>query len=114
MEKKTYAVSVDTVYTDDGQPPLSAIAAYLQALQTTYVNSNVAVRAGIRQLTVSSLSDIETLVKRHHIHSFMVSCVFYYAKQLLKFDWIKRISEACNSQSIARIISHVGATVGLI
>uniref|UniRef100_A0A5K3EJC1 Amidohydro-rel domain-containing protein n=1 Tax=Mesocestoides corti TaxID=53468 RepID=A0A5K3EJC1_MESCO len=64
---------VDTVYTDDGQSPLSAIAAYLQALKTTYVHCNVAVRAGIRHLTISSISDIETLAKRHHVKSFLVS-----------------------------------------
>ncbi|KAL5968155.1 Dihydropyrimidinase-related protein 4 [Taenia solium] len=62
---------VDTVYSDDGQSPLSAIAAYLQALQTTYVHCNVAVRVGIRHLSVSTISDIELLTKRHQIKSFL-------------------------------------------
>ncbi|KAL5109745.1 Dihydropyrimidinase-related protein 4 [Taenia crassiceps] len=64
---------VDTVYSDDGQSPLSAIAAYLQALQTTYVYCNVAVRVGIRHLSVSTISDIELLTKRHHIKSFLLA-----------------------------------------
>ncbi|VDK38941.1 unnamed protein product [Taenia asiatica] len=64
---------VDTVYSDDGQSPLSAIAAYLQALQTTYVHCNVAVRVGIRHLSVSTISDIELLTKRHHIKSFLLA-----------------------------------------
>ncbi|VDM22033.1 unnamed protein product [Hydatigera taeniaeformis] len=64
---------VDTVYSDDGHSPLSAIAAYLQALQTTHVHCNVAVRAGIRHLSVGTISDIEQLTKRHCIKSFLLS-----------------------------------------
>ncbi|KAH9282736.1 Dihydropyrimidinase-related protein 4 [Echinococcus granulosus] len=64
---------VDTVYSDDGQSPLSSVAAYLQALQTTYIHCNVAVRAGIRHLSVGTISDIELLTKRHHIKSFLLA-----------------------------------------
>ncbi|KAM7538080.1 hypothetical protein Aperf_G00000066675 [Anoplocephala perfoliata] len=41
---------VDTIYCDDRHSPVSAVAAYLQALQTTHVNCNLAVRVLFRLL----------------------------------------------------------------